>query len=218
MSEKISDLIVEPTAPDTTALVPENVEGGFVQLMLKKISNNKIYIYIGIVVIILGLVLYYVFIKNKKETTQHKPRDGHGSLNPTGQEYFVLDNNGNPVKVSGNFPVMNQGLDPLPVPTQQPSQREIMMLKQQMHEHQMHEQQMHEQQMHEQQMHEHQNKPKIKLEHPSNEESANDTDTDINMELERVKANENKNIAEHNLTNSELAEINKKLEMLETNN
>ena len=40
----------------------------------------------------------------------------------------------------------------------------------------------------------------------------------LNMELERVKANENKNIAEHNLTNSELAEINKKLEMLETNN
>ncbi len=259
MSEKISDLAVEPTVPDSTNLTPaETTEEGFVQSIIKKFTENKMYIYIGIAVIVLGVVLYYFFIKNKKETmaqTDKKPRlalpksnnDGSGQpqtqtqtqpkasevpgpFNPMGQEYYVLDNNGNPVKVSGNFPMVNQPLPPLPLPNQQPSQQEIMMLQKQMMEKKMMEQQMMEQQMMEQQMREaqlqaqaqaqakKQSQQKIKLEHPTNEEATHHSENDIDIELARIRANEDENVAEHNLTHSELAEINKKLEMMNSNN
>lgn len=232
MSDKIPEIQVEPVVLDTNALVPEQLERGFIQSILKKISDNKMYIYIAIAVIVLGLVLYYFFIKNKKETmnqTDKKsqlalPKQGPqeqtltkseipDTFNPLGQEYYLLDNNGNPVKVSGSFSSVNQPLVPLPVPNQQPSQQEIMMLQKQMME-----KKMMEQQMKEAQMHPHV-KPNLKLEHPTNDEMVNsDNENDIDVELARIKANEDENVAEHNLTHSELAEINKKLEMMNSGN
>jgi hypothetical protein len=231
MSDKIPELQVEPVVPEINALVPDQPEGGIVQSVLKKISDNKMYIYIGVAVIVLGLVLYYFFIKNKKETTIQTDKNPQSALpnqdqpqetvpskqpevpsvfNPLGQEYYVLDNNGNPVKVSGSFPQMNQQLAPLPVPNQQPSQQEIIMIQKQMREKQMIEAQ-------EMALARAQAKPKMKLEHPSNDENVHeesDNENDIDVELARIKANEDENVAEHNLTQSELAEINKKIEMM----
>lgn len=255
MSDKISDIQVDATVPETNLVHVETTEGGFVQSIIKKISDNKMYIYIGIAVIVLGVVLYYFFMKNQKETmaqTDKKPQlalpkqnnqpqgqapvatEAPGPFNTMGgQEYFVLDNNGNPVKVSGSFPMVNNPLQPLPLPNQQPSQQEIMMLQKQMMEKKMMEAQMREQQMMEAQMREQQMreaqafaqaqtqaqaKSKIKLEHPSNEDGDEEHDDDVGIELARIRANEDENVAEHNLTASELAEINKKLEMMNANN
>lgn len=251
MSDKNTELLGELLAPDTNASIIDQSEEGFIHSILKKISDNKMYIYIGIIVIILGLVLHYFFNKNKKETmgdtskqfqlalpTQYNVSE---PLNSHNQEYYVLDNNGNPIKVSGSFPTINQPVHPLHVPLQQPSQQDVMMLQKQMmekmggqptREEQMREQHMHEQhmreQMHEQhmreQMHEQpmreqmggQHRSKMILEHPSNDETVNvdSDDEEVDVDLARVKANEDVNIAEHNLTHSELAEINKKLEMM----
>jgi len=40
----------------------------------------------------------------------------------------------------------------------------------------------------------------------------------IDVDLSRIHANEDENVAQHNLTNSELAEINNKIEMMNSQN
>lgn len=173
--------MAEPASIADNVVLPEGNQPGFIQSTINKITNNKKYLYIGITVIILGCVLYYLYKKNKKENMKNI---NLGELN--NQEYFVLDSNGNPKKVA----LVNQQL---PIQTQQPSQQEIMMLQKQMMEKQQ------------------QTRPKIKLEHPKTD---NQESEDINDELARIQANEDENVTVHNLTNSELAEINKKLEMM----
>lgn len=175
------------------------------QSILNKILNNKTYIGIGIAVIILGAVVYYFFIKNKKaivkETNQNiklelpKNQKVVEPLNNLSQDYFVLDANGNPVRVSSG----------LPIPLQQPSTNELMMLQKQLQEKKLYEQQM---------LAQSQTITKQKLEHPPTMES----EENLSEELNRIKANEDQNIAELNLTNSELAEITKKLEMMNSDN
>jgi len=205
MSDKNPDLLAEDLTTNINSLGQDLHIDKPSESIFKKISDNKIYIYISIGIIVLGLVVYYFYIKNKKSqlalSDQPSQLKVSETLQPQEQEYYLFDKNGNPVKVSrnisGNVSIINQ----------QPSQQEIMIQKQMM-----------EQQMRQQQDIAHfntnaqmQDKPKIKLEHPSND---SDSDNDINVELTRIKANENENIAEHNLTHSELEEINKKLEMM----
>ena len=57
-------------------------------------------------------------------------------------------------------------------------------------------------------------KPVENIPLPSATKDEEDNQTDINIDLARIQVNENENIAKHNLTNSELAEINKKLDMI----
>jgi cell division protein FtsN len=222
MSDKNSGSLDQTVGPDTHVQAPEEPSGGFVNLILKKISDNKLYIGIGVAVIVLGLLLYYFYIRNKKETvdtldkkpqlalpkrnqpefnSQVKPEIS-APFNLSPQEYFVLDSNGNPVKVSGDMSAMKQPTQPTqlaqPAQPSQPTQ-----LAQPA-----------------------QPRPRTKLEHPSDsvnvdvsmENESNDDNDDIENELARIKANEDGNVAEHDLTNSELAEINKKLEMMTVNN
>ena len=213
----------------------------FMTLVTKKFSENKMYVYIGIAVIVLGIVLYYFYMKNKKETkSDNKPKlnlplpavkqpEALESNNPnthagvpeiSGDEYWVLDAQGRPVKVSGGFPqaVLANQMAPLPVPKQAPSAAEIKMIQQQMLEQQMLEQQMFQQQMEHQkrllaeQKAQSVKKASKKIKHP--EESEESESDDINVELARINANEDENVAQHNLTNSELAEITKKLEIM----
>jgi hypothetical protein len=211
MSDKNPDLLAENLTTNINSIVQDNNIDKPSESIFKKISDNKIYIYISVGVIVIGLVVYYFYIKNKKselalfdQTNQLKVSK---TLQPQEQEYYLFDKNGNPVKVSknvsGNVSIINQ----------QPSQQEIIMIQKQMMEQQMMEQQMRQQQdiAHFNTNTQMQDKPKMKLEHPSNNY---DSDNDINLELARIKANENENIAEHNLTHSELEEINKKLEMM----
>lgn len=223
MSDKNPDLPAENLTTNVNSLGPDLHIDKPSESIFKKISDNKMYIYISIGVIGLGLIVYYFFIKNKKfqlalsdQSSQLKVSE---TTQPQEQEYYLFDKNGNPVKVSrnvsGNISIINQPLAQIPIPNQQPSQQEIIMIQKQMMEKTLMEQQMRQAQdiarfNANAQM---QGKSKMRLEHPSND-SDSDNDNDINIELARIKANENENIAEHNLTHSELEEINKKLEMM----
>ncbi len=232
-------------------VVESNPTEGFLEIIKKKFSENKMYVYIGIAVIVLAVVLYYFYIKNKKETkseskpeskpvlelpkpkqlNQVQPNEQNNQNNQyaqaqqiSGDEYWVMDAQGRPVKVSGSF---GNQLAPLPVPKQAPSAAEIKMLQQQMLEQQMMQQQIMQQQMEQQQRQLAEQKAKQakkpqaqaqhtkaqpKLKHP--EDSDNSESNDIDVELARIKANEDENVAQHDLTNSELAEITKKLEIM----
>ncbi len=240
--------LISDNAQDAGLQEGNEQPSGLVQTLLKKISDNKMYVYIGVAVIVLAIVLYYFYSKNKKETKPNnesmasvgtakpelalpkQPTNQNdnipGPFNPNPNEYYVMDANGNPVKVSGSFGGAQQ-LQPLPIPKQQPSQQEIQMLQKQMLEKQMMEQQLKQQQMMQQQMMQQQMMQqqmmqqqqnaqagnKVKLQHPESDEQDNGSD-DVDIELARIQANEDDNVAQHNLTNSELAEIHKKLEMM----
>jgi hypothetical protein len=204
--------------------------------LIKKIFENKLYRYIAISIVILAIVAFIYFKKSKKQikpankNQQVLPipkQNNESSLFGSNEDHFILDTNGNPVKIT--VPLTNQPI-PLPIPKQQPSQQDILMLQkqmqekqmqQQMHHQQMHHQQMHHQQMHHQQMHHqqrmHQNEggSRHKLQHPESEINMSDN---IDVDLEKIQENEDENVAQHNLTNSELAEINKKIEMMNSQN
>ena len=51
-------------------VVNSNPTENFLALVKNKFSENKMYVYIGIAVIVLGIILYYFYIKNKKETNR----------------------------------------------------------------------------------------------------------------------------------------------------
>lgn len=220
-------------------VVESKQTNSFIQIFKKIFSENKMYIYIGIAVVVLAIVLYYFYSKNKKETkpiaqTQQNAQPVANQNNQeqvtvpqiSGDDYWVLDAQGNPVKVSGMMQGMMQQpgpnqLAPLPIPKQTPSMAEIQMLQKQMLD-----QQMMQQQILQQQMEQHQanqanqaNKKIQKIHHPidpadsENMENQANSD-DINVELARIKANEDDNVAQHDLTNSELAEITEKLKSM----
>jgi len=205
---------------------------GFIQDLIKKISENKMYQYIAIGIIILVVVAFFYFKKSKKDmkpvnkNQQALPKQNEPSaVGLNNEDHFILDANGNPVKVTG----LSNQLLPLPIPKQQPSQQDIQMLQKQMQEKQMQErmmqeqmmqqqmrqeQMMHQQMMH-QQMMQQQNNSRPKLQHPESEMNMSEN---IDVDLSRIHANEDENVAQHNLTNSELAEINNKIEMMNSQN
>ena len=89
---------------------PVEQSDGFIQKLLKKFTENKMYLYITITVIVLGIVLYYFYKKSKKELKCVNDKPQLALPKQKSDEYFVLDENGNPVKVSESF--SNQQLLP----------------------------------------------------------------------------------------------------------
>lgn len=72
--------------------------------VMEKLKSNKLYIGIGILVVLLGCGLYYYFIKNKSDTMLKL-----GFLNKLNKnESIVLDAYGNPIKVLNTTPEMQQ--------------------------------------------------------------------------------------------------------------
>lgn len=259
MTDKTSSDTISSAIELANNVIDSNPVESYMNIIKKTFYENKMYFYIGIVILVLGVVLFYFYMKNKKETqSENKPKldlpkqnQTNGQINEqingqtndltnsqtnsqtngqvpqiNGDEYWVLDSNGNPIKVSGKFQqngITNQ-LAPLPIPKQTPSAAEIKMLQQQMIEQQLLEQQMEyqrrllfEQQQAKQNKQTNQTKQpnqqtKHVLTHP--EDSDEVVSDNIDLELARIKANEDENVAQHDLTNSELAEISKKLELM----
>lgn len=184
----------------------------------KKISDNKIVIYIAIGVVILGIAVYFLYFKNKKETMNSNKNESKSNIQSNDKsDLYVLDSNGVPTKIPD--PKSNK-IEPLPIPNQQPSQQEIEMLQKQMLEKQqqqqmmmLQQQQMLAQQQQQQMLAQQQQQNRIKLQHPVEMDETPASD-ELNAELARIQSNEDENVAQHNLTNSELAEINHKLEMM----
>lgn len=197
MNPEIKEVVVEQPI-DTNVQTPGQSKG-LINNLLKKFTENKMYMYIAIGIIVLAVVAFYYFKKCKKDVKNKNqlPLPKQSNAPSTGlnnEDHYILDTNGNPVKVTGVF--SNQLL-PLPIPKQQPSQKDVQMLQKQMYEKQM---------MQQQQNVELQ---KPKLQHPESEMS-----DEIEIDLDDIEENEDENVAQHNLTNSELAEINKKIEMM----
>ncbi len=77
--------------------------------VMEKLKNNKLYIGIGIFIVLLGCGLYYYFIKNKSDTMLKL-----GFLNKLNKkennenESIVLDAYGNPIKVLNTTPEMQR--------------------------------------------------------------------------------------------------------------
>ena len=234
MAEESGNINVDITQ---NAVPTAENNSGIIDNLMKKISDNKIYIYIGVAVVVLGVVLYYFYIKNKKETMTNTNKNEEPlpqlsnpniennmglPINVNPGDHFVIDPNGRPVKVTPNVPgaLMMNNPEMMIKRQQQIMQQQNMqppmnieILKQQI-----------EQQNQPRQV----TKPRPKLRHPSNDSDVeqvripqpdnDDSDQAINMEIARIQSNEDDNVAEHNLTHSELAEINKKVEMMNSNN
>lgn len=214
MSDKTVEIVADVNNISETTT--DGVSTGLLSSIFKKLNDNKIYILLCVSVIVLGISLYYFFIKNKKEisslvdTNTNKNNDEKKEI-LNNQEYYVLDSNGNPVKISGVFnqqPIQQntrtQLIHPSSTQPTQPTQptmtqQEIMILQKQLLE-----------------------KEKLEAQHLEQQlrEKHNDEllSEDINNEISRIQENEDNNIAQHNLTNSELEEINRKLEMMNASN
>lgn len=94
------------------------VSGSFFGSILKTLSENKTYIYIGIAVVLLGFVLYYFYSRTKKEL---------GKKNTQPNSEIASQNK-------------KTHLQPLEIPQQSPSSNEINLLHEQMLQHQLAEQ------------------------------------------------------------------------------
>jgi len=202
MNPEIKEVVAVEQPIDTNVQTPGQSKG-LINNLLKKFTENKMYMYIAIGIIVLAVVEFYYFKKCKKDVKNKNelPLPKQSNAQSTGlnnEDHYILDTNGNPVKVTGTF--SNQLLPlPLPIPKQQPSQKDVQMLQKQMYEKQMMQQNVELQ--------------KPKLQHPESEMSENyEFSENMNVDLDDIEENEDENIAQHNLTNSELAEINKKIE------
>jgi len=205
MNPEIKEVVI-PEQPNVTNVQTPEQSNELINNLLKKFTENKMYVYIAIGIIVLAVVAFYYFKKCKKDVKNKNqlPVPKQNNASSTGlnnDDHFILDTNGNPVKVTGSF--SNQLL-PLPIPKQQPSQNDVQMLQKQMYEKQMQQQMMQQQ---------HSGGQKTKLQHPESEMSDN-IDIDFDDIQENENEDEDENVAQHNLTNSELAEINKKIEMM----
>jgi hypothetical protein len=162
--------------------------------IMDKIKDNKLYVGIGLFIVVLGYVLYYYFIKNKNDTLSKLGFLNKFKSKPVQNpnEYIILDANGVPVKVNNN-------LQPQQVQEQQmmlAQQQQQMMLQQQ--------QQMQQQMLQDQQIQQMKNQKAQRMQQVENE---------IPNELEEYDLNqiEDPSVSMQNLTNSELANIDQEL-------
>ena len=136
-----------------------NESNGFFSSIIQKISDNKIYIIIGISVIVLGLIVYYFYNKNIKVLSENMSETKYN-------QKHILDNISEHESENDNTPeIVNEYI------VKPTTENKIIQ--------------------------------KIKLEHPDN--------SDVFSE----KSEENIDIEQYNLTNSELNDIKNKLSNIE---
>ena len=208
--------------PDVLVDTSPTSKEGFFANFFKKYEENRLYVYIGIGVIVLGIVLYYFYVNNKQETNIQKKTE------VTPQTILEMMQN-------MPLPMVQQILQQIPPQLL----HETLQMQQQLMQQQMQQQQMPQQmsqhtpqqapqqtpQQTPQQMQQQapqQIKPtkksRGKLQHPNmkpelNTNHINNLD-DVDVEVARAQLNENENVAEYNLTNSEVQDIHNKLDKL----
>lgn len=166
--------------------------------LLKQLSNNRTYLYIIAVVIVLAGIGYYLYKtqfskkpENKKSTdieTENKKE----ILNPN-KEYYILDRRGNPILVNQYF---NNMLEASQQKTKQP-----IMLNQS------------EPKLEKPQPYLKQQTSRPKLSHPGEDEKE---ETNYDNEQEKDEEyNEDEDIANQDLTQDEIEELNRQLDMMQ---
>ena len=125
MSENINNIIVNDTTCDQTKLLNilnnnnnNNNNSSFVKLTIQKIYNNKLYICIAVIILLLGIVLYYLKIKTNKKINE-KPS--------------LCNNNKSTIKKSTNDSVVQNNLNLLSTQKNMPTMCESNMLQQQIY-------------------------------------------------------------------------------------
>ena len=199
--------------PDATSVDPavvNNVDlpkSGFISSIINKFTNNKKYLYVGIAVILLAGAVYYYYFKHKKLILKKTEIDTPEEI-PQKKEYTVLDTKGKPLIVndseeSNQILLLKKQLQV--IQQQQVQQQREQLLKQQVT-----------QSNHSNQSNQSSKPNKQVLQHPNDESSVmTDNDSDeINAKIASIQAKESNNISKQNLTNSEIEEINKKLEQM----
>lgn len=222
---KVDTTLVDTTLVDNTGLP----KSGFIGSIINKFTTNKKYLYIGIAVIILAGAVYYYYLKHKKlMLTKNKidKTEKIDTLNDKSQKekFTVLNTNGKPLEVDNSdennqiilLKKQLQSLQQQQTLQQQALQQREQLLNQQA----MQQQQLMQQQATQATQANRQFKEPVLnkqvLQHP-NEESSENTDNDsdeINAKIASIQAKENSNVSKQNLTNSEIEEINKKLEQM----
>jgi flagellar biogenesis protein FliO len=161
---------------------------GFIGNIMNSFNDNRIYIYMLVVVLIIGVIVYYLYKKYKspKETmnnTENKNKSNNEQIitKLVSGDFFVLNEYGQAVKIKDvlkpMLPVNQNMVQMEEVPKQQPIQQVM---------------------------------KRPKLEHPGES-----NEMDINEEIMRMQKNEDENVAQLNLTHSELADINTKFQEME---
>jgi len=217
-----------PSVPDQTLA---NNDSGmhdtkFLSSFINKVKSYKLYIMVGVVIVILGFAIFYFYNKNKQimKKNKNKNNDKLYKLNENG-DVQILDTPSNKSALekiaADNY---DADLELLKAHQQmQMQQQKEMQMQQQQQQMQMQMQMQQQQQMQHKQKETHQ---KVKLVHPQRKdeassdslESESETDTDSGSDSNNtsdMSLHENDNVDQHNLTNDDMIEINKSLEMLQ---
>ena len=203
---------------DDKTLAPPS---GFISNLINKLSTNKKYLYMGIAVVVLAGAVYYYYYKHKKGMgIKQSPAPTQDVLMTKPDN--ILDTNGKPHVVNTS----KEDEQILLLKKQLQLQQQA--LQQQALQHQQYQQQQtlqHQQQQVPQQVLQH-NTPVQKvvlpnkhvLQHPNDDSSeysnSSDDSDEINAKVASIQAKESGNVSKQNLTNSEIEEINKKLEQM----
>jgi hypothetical protein len=193
---------------------------GFVSNLINKLSTNKKYLYMGIAVVVLAGAVYYYYYKHKKGMVSCPPSAPKTNQDiPTTKPDNILDTNGKPHVVNTS----KEDEQILLLKKQLQIQQQALQHQQQQQALQQQAQQQH--YLAQQQQQEH-NTPVQKvvlpnkhvLQHPNDDSSDCNDDSDdsdeINAKVASIQAKESGNVSKQNLTNSEIEEINKKLEQM----
>ena len=178
--------------------------------LFNMIKDNLNYIIIGICILLISYTVYYIFFKSDSQLKKickpllQLPKNENINTSDI-KEYIILDENGNPVKISNNFfnslNIKNDNLLTNKLKNIKLNNNNNNKLNTDTEESQIN------------------IANKRKLLHPLTSNDINDIEennisSEINYNLANINADENNNIKLQNLTNSEIEDINNKLNII----
>jgi len=103
---KLPELTLEAPVVNVNVNAPEVAKENVISSFFTKLISNKNYIYVLVIVIVLALIGYYLYMKYFSKKTEkkieNKKEDKKQILNPQ-NEYYIIDPNGNPILLTPYF-------------------------------------------------------------------------------------------------------------------
>ena len=213
--------MTDSTSPDNN-----DHDDGYLNKIYNLFKDYKNYILVCLCIVVIIYIVYNFYFKKKINSNKlykpilELPKSNNISDNP---DYIILDKKGNPIKVTSNFfnsLNLKHNLD-ITDHSSICSAEIVNKLEKLQNNSKINIDQANQSNNNissESPSRSYPNKssdaPKYrKIQHPNFNDD--DNSSDINNELARIKADENINISRHNLTNSELEDINNKLNMIQ---
>ena len=203
---------------------------GFISNLINKLSTNKKYLYMGIAVVVLAGAVYYYYYKHKKGMGIKQSPAPTQDVTTTKPDN-ILDTNGKPHVVNTSkedeqILLLKKQLQIQQQALQHQQQQQALQQQVQQQQALQQQQQQAQQQALQQQALQQQNivvqkaasTNNYNLQHPNDDSSEysdiSDNSDEINAKVASIQAKESGNVSKQNLTNSEIEEINKKLEQM----